>query len=468
MDQFIGTNAFIDDPIDKLTASVGYVREYHNWSWDTEAPDHLVRFQPSGAAGGGAWFFDDFYGKLKAGGVTVAPSIEGNATVLFPGSKGGDKPLATGADPEAPASYIVHAKHLFQYAARYGSTAVPQSELAIAPDQPQKSGLGLLQYIENWNEPDATWVGRTGYFSPYELAAMCSADYDGDQGRLGNNVGVHNADPKMQLVLGGLSRDRLDYLQSMKLWADYHRGGDFPADVINFHHYSSDAGDDGGFKTTGISPEADKMREKFTNIVTWCHANIPGRQVWVTEFGYDTNPASPVHAPAIAPYTAEEVQGIWLLRSYLALAAAGVDRASMYMFRDTGPATDGGVFATSGMVTQKGEWTPKPSYYYIATLKHRLAGFKFDSDVTPLTLSSKNILAYRFSGPAGATAEVIWCSTSAGTSVDNVPIPVRTGAKTTLVDFTDDSLNGTAAPVTSQNGFVTISVHEKPLIIICN
>ena len=43
MDQFVGTNAFIDDPLDKLAVPVGFVREYHSWQWDTEAPDHQVR-----------------------------------------------------------------------------------------------------------------------------------------------------------------------------------------------------------------------------------------------------------------------------------------------------------------------------------------------------------------------------------------------------------------------------------------
>ncbi|RYG56160.1 hypothetical protein EON80_29700 [bacterium] len=33
MDELIGTNAFIDDPVERMQA-VGFVREYHSWSWD--------------------------------------------------------------------------------------------------------------------------------------------------------------------------------------------------------------------------------------------------------------------------------------------------------------------------------------------------------------------------------------------------------------------------------------------------
>ena len=115
----------------------------------------------------------------------------------------------------------------------------------------------------------------------------------------------------------------------------------------------------------------------------------------MTEFGYDTNPASPIHAPKLGGLSAEEVQGAWLLRSYLALAAARIDRAAMFMFRDV-KSDGGGVFETSGMVTEKGHWKPKPSYYYTATLKRRLAGIRYAGDIPS---GNKDVLIYRFITP---------------------------------------------------------------------
>ena len=253
---------------------VGFVREYHSWQWDNEGPDKQRRFQPSGAAGGNSWFFDDYYAQLKAHGVTVSPAIQQSSPAYFPGADMEAKPLAAGSDSEAPASYAIHAEHLFQYAARYGSTRVPDAQIQLAAKQPRSTGLGALRYIENWNEPDKTWRGRAGRFNPYELAAMCSADKDGDQGRMGKSVGVRNADPKMQLVFGGLAGMKLDYLRAMKFWADNHRNGDFPADVINLHYYSSDGDEQQAFKTTGISPEADHVREKLAAFVHWRDMNV--------------------------------------------------------------------------------------------------------------------------------------------------------------------------------------------------
>ncbi len=462
MDQFIGTNAFIDDPIDKLAASVGFVREYHNWAWDVEGADKQVRFQPSGAGGGKSWFFDDYYARLKAQGVTVCPAIQQNAPVLFGGSDMDAKPVAAGHDAEDPASYALHAAHLFQYAARYGSVPVANTSLRLAPDQAKRNGLGSLHYIENWNEPDKTWKGREGRFTPYELAALCSADCDGDQKRMGATVGVRNADPKMQLVIGGLAGLNLEYLKAMKVWADARRGGDFPADVINLHHYSS-TGDEQGFQAggAGISPEADHLREKMARIAAWRDANLPKCELWVTEFGYDTNAGSPLHSPPIGAYTALEVQGIWLLRSYLALAAAGVNRAAMFMFRDV-KSDAGDVFATCGMVTEKGQWQPKPSYFYIATLKKTLAGMRYDREINS---GKKDVLVYRFAGAGGKSAYVVWCATSADQRIADVTLPVA-GKTATRVDFTNDSVTGKASPLVVRQGQVKINSQERPIVVL--
>jgi hypothetical protein len=49
MDELIGTNAFIDDPLDKMQA-VNFIREFHNWSWDTGKtafPNNALAFNPS-------------------------------------------------------------------------------------------------------------------------------------------------------------------------------------------------------------------------------------------------------------------------------------------------------------------------------------------------------------------------------------------------------------------------------------
>jgi hypothetical protein len=344
MDSFIGINGFIDDPIERI-AACGHLREYHQWQWDEGNqdssypgyPNHQLAWSPSWVSGPGwGWDFDQFYRQLKTAGVEISPCFQGCAPYLvgFEASRTDEKPVVADGDPTRPESYVAHASYLFQFAARYGSTPCDSALLKLRPGQPARSGLGFVKYMENWNEPDKWWKGRAPCFSLAELAAMCSADCDGHRRSMGRTVGIKNADPGMKLVMGDLAKPEIEYIKAMKLWADLYRGGDFPADVINLHHYSNDAGGQGGRPTTGISPEADNLRERFQAIVEWRDRFLPDKELWVSEFGYDTNPKSTQHAPAIGAADAEEVQGQWIVRSFLALAAAGVDRAQLYMLRD--------------------------------------------------------------------------------------------------------------------------------------
>jgi len=472
MDQLIGVNAFIDDPLEKMTVG-GFVREYHNWDWDEGDgktypgyPHNENKWNPSYGAGGG-WNFDAYYARLKAAGVTVCPALQGSTAWLRGpgGGKSGDKAVPMGQPANTPASYLAHADHLFQYAARYGHTHVADARLKLAPDQPRRSGLGLLHFYENWNEEDGWWGGRTAYFQPEEFAAMCSADYDGDQGRMGRTVGVKNADAGAKLVMGGLAGLNLDYVRTMKAWADTYRGGSFPCDVLNFHHYSNSGGEQQKGQV-GISPEADDLRGKTAALVDYCRRSLPGKEVWVTEFGYDTNPQSPQRAPAVGGYSQEEVQGQWLVRSYLALAAAGVDRAAMFMLRDVNPA-DATQFSSSGLVTEKGKWEPKASWYYIHTLRDRLAGMRFAGEQPS---GNADVKVYRFQSTAGpGGAYVIWRPTSDGSTLPHFTLAMsgKPGGAT-LVTLVKGKPGGAAIPLPLTGGRATLAVSERPVIVLVN
>ena len=463
MDQLIGVNAFIDDPLDKM-AVFGFVREYHDWSWDG-ASQEANQWNPS-AAGGGGWNFDDYYGKLKAQGITVSPCLQQSVPWLTGGdwSKSDDKPAP--ADAADPRSYALHAQHLFQYAARYGASPVPDAQLSLAPNQPRRSGLGLLNYYENWNEEDKTWKGQAAFFTPYQFAAMCSADYDGDQGRMGRTSGVKNADPKAKLVMGGTAGLSLGYVKAMKAWADANRSGRFPADVLNVHHYSNDGGEQESLGTVGISPEADHLRERVQALTDYRDRTLPSLELWVTEFGYDTNPKSPQRAPVIGPYSQEEVQGQWLVRSYLALAAAGVDRAAAYMLRDVDP-NSAIQFSASGLVTQKGEWKPKPAWYYVATLKTRLTGMRFAGEVPT---GRPDVQVYKFlHGGSSAGAYVVWCPTSEAKTVPGYRLSLPAHATSaTSVALTAGQAAGAAASLPIKAHGVSLDVAERPIIVLLN
>jgi len=183
---FVGVNALITDSVANL-APIGVVREYHNWGWlgnnYSDQPYPQTLYTPN--LPDFSWDWDSFFSGLQAMGVSGFPAVQGGA----PWVSSSAVPPADGS-PTAAASYIAHGDTMFQIAARWGSTKVPDAELKLESNQTRSSGLGTVQYFEDFNEEDNA-KGFTGDV----FAAMASADYDGDQSRLGATIGVKNADP---------------------------------------------------------------------------------------------------------------------------------------------------------------------------------------------------------------------------------------------------------------------------------
>ena len=387
-DEFCGINGFVNDPVYKLSEVAGILREYHRWSWDEGNenknyegfPNNRYAFAPSWARGEHwEWNFDAFYQKAKANGLQVAPSLGGCAPYLrdHDPKRSDDKPVLAKTDPEQPASYAALADYAFQFAARYGNHKVNGDRLKLKADQAKKSGLGLIEYLEDGNEPDRWWQGRGAYHRPVEYAARLSAFYDGHGGTLGENAGAKNADPNLPVVMGGLARPDTNYLRAMLLWSQYLRpDGEFPADVLNLHHYCNTGGDQwSGDTTRGRSPEAEGLYERLRSLDAWRDRHLPDCELWLSEYGYDTNPVSPQHAPD------EATQAKWLLRSTLLAQAAGIDRAFVYMLRDVS-AESTTRYNSSGLTREL--WhghEPKMSWFCFSALRNALKGYVFSKKI---------------------------------------------------------------------------------------
>lgn len=472
IDDLVGVNAFIDDPLDRL-AAFGAVREYHDWSWNDQDgagyPDNRLSF----SLWGGFWDFDAYYRTLADAGTRVFPAMQGSVSSLG----GVMPPVSAGADPTDPASYTAHADFLFQVVARYGSVVVPDEQLKLADDQVRVSGLGLLADYEDGNEPDANWVlpGGALLFPPEVYAAMASADYDGDQGRLGPGLGVHAADPSARMVMAGLAgagpadwvTNVTTYLDGVLAWSAAHRGGSFPADVLNVHLYCF--GPDGfGVPNPrpAIPPEECGLADDLAAIDAWRDEHLPDRPLWLTEFGYDTDPASNLRAPANDVATAEVVQAQWLVRSVLAVAEGGFDLATLFVSRDGCSAPDCPghdiQFTTSGVLREKGDFTPKTAFWFLASFRSALAGTGFVGSVES---GAADVRIDRFAAGDGSGAYVVWVPTGTGATHPGYTLAVPGATTVTAVRLVDGSATGeaTALPVTA--GTVLLDVDETPVVV---
>jgi hypothetical protein len=461
---FVGVNGLITDSVANL-APIGVVREYHNWGWlgnnYSDDPYPQTLYTPN--IPGFSWDWDSFFSGLQAMGVSGFPAVQGGA----PWVSSSAVPPAEGS-PTAAKSYIAHGDTMFQIAARWGSVMVPDAELKLKSDQTRSSGLGTVQYFEDFNEEDNA-KGFTGDV----FAAMASADYDGDQSRLGTTIGIKNADPNAKLVMGGLSgaygsgntwiNSITKFLDAARTWSTANRAGSFPADVINVHYYSFGP----GAPAPALSPEDDKVQAKLAAVVAYRDQNLPGKPVWWTEFGYDTYANSPLHAPALGQNSAFIVQGQWLVRDLLAALAAGVERATLFELDDTctPPASDCNTqFATAGLLADPGS-APKPAWYFLATFRARLQAMVYAAAL-PSGQPDVSIAQFKDTKSAGG-ALVVWAPTSNATVHAGYSLALPAGASTAdAVALVDKQAKGVETALTPAAGAVTLDVSETPTIVL--
>jgi hypothetical protein len=334
-----------------------------------------------------------------------------------------------GISTTSPSSYTEYSDWVHHFTMAYGETTLPQSSLKIPNSGPIESATvnqQMVGYIEIWNEQDKFWWGlpnacgadcfdgNTGdmtHIDPMEYAAMASAAYDGcDNGQqiLGEpgdyNLGVNHVDPNMKFVFGGLSEiddvswNYVDHVQTASATIRANCSPQFPFDALNFHHYSDNYWEGVDYANgQGVAPELDTdgsgttFKKRLREIRTLAGSNI---ELWLSEFGYDTNLASP-HRVTPTPANAnsgqpeanlQEVQGRWLVRSFLEIAAAQWDRAMLYDLRDadSNPPNEpsSSFFKSSGILTDNASgYQRKTAYWYIYTMKEALKGLKFSQEL---------------------------------------------------------------------------------------
>jgi endoglucanase len=368
------------------------IRHYLDWEKLEPTPGNYT-FNPSH---NGSWNYDAMYSRLKQEGVEVLVCLKTLPKWMqesYPASErdAENVPARFGQDVTAPASYVEQAKVAFQFAARYGNNAtVPRKLMQVSTSPPRwtadpvnevKTGLGLIRYMECDNERDKWWKGRKAYQTAAEYAANLSAFYDGHKNTLGPGVGVKNADPKMQVVMGGLAAPTPDYVKGMIDWCRQHRGYKADGsvnlcwDVINYHLYSNDArASQGGEPTRGTAPEVSEAGQVAKAFVQMAHEYAGGMPVWITETGYDYNQGSPLKAIAIGKKSVQETQADWILRTSLLYARWGVERVFLYQLYDDNPQSPTR-FGSMGLLN--GDKTPRPAAQYVSQANKLMGGYSY-------------------------------------------------------------------------------------------
>ena len=158
--------------------------------------------------------------------------------------------------------------------------------------------------------------------------------------------------------------------------------------------------------------------KSIEDLIRWRDANAPGKQVWLTEFGYD----SATHPPAAdGPWkqwvgVTDEQQARYIVRAFLVLSSIGLDRAYLYFFNDEDQPQ---LHGASGLTRR---FQPKPSYYAMSYLYRTLGETRF---ARALRKEDGGVYCFEFS-PAesgGDTIYVAWLAKEAADPVKTV-LPV--------------------------------------------
>jgi hypothetical protein len=321
-----------------------------------------------------------------------------------------NKAIQFGANAKDPQSYKIIAEAAYQYALHFGCSATIADTVKAKIDHvrdgyPTKVGTCYSNMVEFGNEEDNWFRNPKEGYDPDEFWAKCSALYDGDEGRLGAGFGFKSADPNFKVVMAASADFGLDFIKRGYYWAKKNRiDGKLPVDVINVHSYLNSGGGQFVIGASGVAPElytrdgylAVGVRQYLDEFSDWVKRYCPGKEIWWTEFGYDSNPYSYVGVPMITqaqaatagkPLNSHQVQAALILRTYFeAMSTTSVDKMTLFTmsnysrinegiqrFKDLNESTvpywssnnftgaPGEQFATSGLTLNEFGWTQATS-----------------------------------------------------------------------------------------------------------
>jgi hypothetical protein len=412
MSDYMGLNsnvgAYDNKTLADLSKCVKWIREYHDWSHYEAANNYYKWDKITTYPHTYTWpEHTDFMKECQRLGISVLIDVLGKP------SWAGTSPIPTTSGTGTNASeYLERLEFIGQLVARYGSKKISSNLLETAD---KATGLNMIKYYEDDNEPDYTW--KTPLWTASNYARYCNAVHDGFGVQADADhplLGIKSVDPNAIHVLAGMASADTIYVSNILKSS----GGRIPFDVLNLHWYCTDF-------TNAYSPENEKYgyEAAFANFFKWKNRVLPNLPVWVTEFGWDTYLAADLkHSYTYAP---DLQQANYTLRSFLILLKMGFGKA--FLFLDADDYSKNILqYASSGLLADKNlKFAKKTSYYFLATMQNLLGKTRFLKVAAYKEISGTNeIYSFEFDNPADARKVFAIWTRKAGSKTDS-------GTKTT-------------------------------------
>ncbi len=397
MKDFIGLNTHtVQFKADLYAPATRLIRNYHPLDWDT-GPDPATKPKYPMTTNGVNWM--ELYGKWRDAGYTNL------ASVMFESLK--------------PSQW----KDVSREGEAYGEAFARY----FGP-----SGLNrLLEAAEIGNEPSE--YSDAQYRTMFEAMAR----------------GFRKGDPKLKIATCAVAVGKADkYSKDVSIL----EGLEPLIDVLNVHTYSFAE----LWPTWRRSfPEDPSIRylKQVQEIIDWRNRRAPGRQVWVTEFGYDS---STKPAPTTGDFSkwvgsTDLEQARYIVRSYLTFSAMDVDRAYLYWFNDEDKPQ---LHAASGLTRN---YQPKPSFHAVSHLLKSLGDYRFEK---ALVQDPGGAYAFQYVGAKGRIV-VAWSATGSGRSIEAI-LPIRGQVSRAEAMPTSSALPVPVRTSAVQAGKVRVTLSESP------
>lgn len=248
---------------------------------------------------------------------------------------------------------------------------------------------------------------------------------------------------------------------------DYHKSVDtlLPhlklVDALSIHTYS-ELEPWPTFKRSFPEDPKAVFLQPVKDLITWRDKHLPGKPIWVTEFGWDASTKQPDPNSDWAKWAGntDQQQADWLARGALELWRLGVDRAYQFWFNDEDQPS---MHGSSGLTRN---YQPKTSFYALQSLMSELRGWKYEAD---LMRQEAKAYAIQLAPPAGRAGRkwVAWVPTREGAPAKvTLPLGAKKGAGITA--FTLATSPASPKPVKlspAPDGTVTVTISGTPTVI---
>lgn len=309
-----------------------HARNYHNMHWDVTDPDHVPDYDAMAAGQGteAQWWlnWDREYGAWVQAGLQVEASIQFTERFF---------PPEVWDDP-----YLAGYNYGYAFARHFGPT----------------HGVGHVAVMEVGNEP---WHYSAAFYRQV-LRGMAQ--------------GAKAADPAMIVLPAAFQADTPEAPDAS---AGNYLGARVTAeeapylDGLNAHLYSFTYRPDG--VRIAVPPEhPESGMHALRNILRFRDANMPGKPVYVTEWGWDSTGAG--ERCRASECVSAEAQALYAVRGALMLAREGVERLSWYFYANDKHCDT--LFCRSGLTgSVNTDFAPKPSFIALEALINTLGDRHF-------------------------------------------------------------------------------------------